>query len=98
MRVNCVLERRKCSQALPALLLAVSNVAPIDAKAALFNQNIWLAGVETMRPIISEGTSKSAAIRPMELVVWLQPCRSYFPQLVEQMWSEIVWNTMMTLA
>ena len=46
-------------------------IAPIDAKLASFNQNIWLAGVETMRPIISEGTSKSVAIRPMDSVALL---------------------------
>jgi hypothetical protein len=42
--------------------------APIDAKLAPFNQYIWLAGVETIRPIISEGTPKSFAIRPMDSV------------------------------
>jgi hypothetical protein len=42
--------------------------APIDTKLAPFNQNIWLAGVETMRSTIPEGTPKSFAIRPIASV------------------------------
>lgn len=54
------------------MVLAACKVqpAPWDFRylPAPFNQNIWLPGVETMRPIISEGTPKSFAIRPMDSV------------------------------
>ena len=42
--------------------------APIETKLAPFNQNIWLAGVETIRSTIPEGTPKSFAIRPIASV------------------------------
>jgi hypothetical protein len=51
---------------LPSLI-----TAPIDTKLAPFNQNIWLAGVETMRSTIPEGTPKSFAIRPIASVALL---------------------------